>query len=49
MPQTKKCKLLKQNLERCIAKHVTSQECDFYKKILHMCLKRKKNIFQSGP
>ena len=41
------CKRLKKNLEKCKEKH--PKECNYYKKILNMCLKRPKKIFISGP
>ena len=50
MPQLKsKCQKLKKNLEICIIKRVNAKDCDYYKKILNMCLKRPKNTFMSGP
>ena len=49
MPQTNKCKTLKKNVETCITKKTNKKECEYYKKILNMCLKRSKNRFMSGP
>ena len=45
---TKKCVVIKKNLDICM-KRVDKKNCDFYKKVLHMCMTRKKKIFMSGP
>ena len=53
MPEIKKnnCNKLKKNLKKCIINQtsVRDKDCEFYKKVLHMCLERSKKIFQSGP
>ena len=48
---SKKCLLMKKNLEKCIQirKGEEENKCRFYKKVLYMCMKRKTNIFMSGP
>ena len=43
------CTTLQDNLEKCIQKYKEPTKCDYLKKVLHMCLKRPKNVFISGP
>ena len=44
----KRCILTKKNLDSCM-KQVDKKNCDFYKKVLKMCMTRKKKVFMSGP
>jgi hypothetical protein len=45
----KNCFVIKKNLDMCLKKQVGNQKCDFYKKVLQICMKRKTKIFMSGP
>ena len=50
---SKKCFLVKKNLETCMAtqkdKDKDKDQCVFYKKILRMCMERKTKVVMSGP
>ena len=44
---SKKCIVIKKNFDICMKKRVDKKNCDFYKKVLQMCMTRKKKIFMS--
>jgi hypothetical protein len=43
------CGTIKKQLDKCVKKPLTEKNCDFYKKVLHMCMSRKKRVFMMGP
>jgi len=45
----KKCHILQKNFDICMVINNNIEQCDFYRKVLAICLKRPKKIFRSGP
>ena len=43
------CASLQKNLDICMNKQIGPQKCGYMKKVLDMCLKRKKKIVRMGP
>ena len=37
-----RCDTIKKQLDKCVKKPLTEKNCDFYKKVLHMCMSRKR-------